>query len=115
MKITYWITTSILSIFLLWSSYSYLFSKAAIEGVRELGFPDYFRLQIAILKLLAVVIILIPQIPVAIKDWAYSGIILFFITAIVAHAVNKDPFIINLINILMIGIVITSYICLRKM
>lgn len=109
MKTIYWISTGVLSLFLLWSSYSYIFSKATIDGVRDLGFPDHFRIQLAILKVVAVLIILIPQIPVQLKEWGYAGIALFFITAIVAHTAHKDPFFITLINLVLIGILLISY------
>lgn len=115
MKTTYWSTTIMLSLFLLWSAYTYLFSKSTIDGVRALGFPDHFRIQLAILKLIAVVIILVPQIPIQYKDWAYVGITLFFITAIVAHTAHKDPFFITVINLVLIGILITSKIYLYKL
>ncbi len=115
MKTIYWSTTIILSIFLLWSAYTYLFSKAAIEGVKALGFPDHFRMQLAILKLLAVVIIVTPIVPLQIKEWAYAGIGLFFITAIIAHTAHKDPFIITVINLVLMGIMCISYIYLHKL
>lgn len=70
MKTTYWTSTIILSIFLLWSAYTYIFNKSTIDGVRELGFPDHFRIQLAILKIIAVIIILMPQLPIYIKEWA---------------------------------------------
>lgn len=114
MKNIYWASTGVLSLFLLWSSYTYLFSKATIEGVRNLGFPDYFRVQLAILKIIAVLILLIPQIPLQAKEWAYAGITLFFITAIVAHTAHKDPFFITLINLALIGILVVSYYHLPK-
>ncbi len=115
MKNTYWITTVLISLFLLWSAYTYLFSKTTIAGIKELGFPDHFRIQLGILKVLAVLILLIPQIPIQYKEWAYSGVVLFFITAIVAHTAHKDPFIITLINIVLIGITLTSNYYLHKL
>ncbi len=114
MKNTYWITTVLISLFLLWSAYTYLFSKATIAGIKELGFPDHFRIQLGILKVLAVLILLIPQIPIQYKEWAYSGVVLFFITAIVAHTAHKDPFIITVINLILIVITITSNYYLHK-
>jgi len=114
MKSIYWVSTTILSLFLLWSSYSYVFSKATIEGIRDLGFPDHFRVQLAVLKIIAVLIILIPQVPVQVKEWAYAGVFLFFITAIVAHTAHKDPFLITLINLVLIGILVVSYFYLHK-
>ncbi len=115
MKPIYWSTTVILSIFLLWSAYTYLFSKATIEGVKALGFPDFFRIQLAILKLLAVAVILTPIVPLQIKEWAYAGIGLFFVTAIVAHTAHKDPFIITVINLVLMLIMCVSYVYLHKL
>ncbi|MFS4494617.1 DoxX family protein [Maribacter sp. 2308TA10-17] len=115
MKTIYWASTGLLSLFLLWSAYGYLFSKPMIDGVKELGFPDHFRIQLAILKVIAVVIILIPQIPLQVKDWAYAGIALFLLTAIVAHTAHKDPFFITVINLTLVALLIVSNIYLRKL
>lgn len=115
MKTMYWLTTVLLSLFLLWSAYTYVFSKATIEGVKELGFPDHFRIQLAILKIIAVIILLVPQFPVWLKEWAYVGVGLFFITAIIAHTAHKDPFIITIINLILIAILATSYISLHRL
>lgn len=115
MKTMYWSSTLIIAVFLLWSSYTYLFSKAIIEGVKALGFPDYFRIQMAILKALAVIIILTPIIPIQIKEWTYAGIALFFLTAIIAHIAHKDPMIITIINLALIVVLIVSYIYFHKL
>ncbi len=115
MKTIYWTTTIILSVFLMWSAYTYLFSKNTIDGVKALGFPDHFRIQLAVLKLLGVFIILLPQIPIQVKEWAYAGIGLFFITAIVAHTAHKDPFIITIINLVLLIILMMSNIYLKKL
>ena len=115
MKSIYWTTTILLSVFLLWSAWSYLFSKPTIEGIKALGFPDHFRIQLAVLKIIAVAVILVPNLPVQIKEWAYAGIGLFFITAIVAHTAHKDPFVITLVNLFLMGLLITSNIYLHKL
>lgn len=115
MKLIFWSSTSIVSLFLLWSSYSYIFSKATIDGVRELGFPDTFRIQLAILKSIAVIIILLPNLPIALRISAYTGVALFLLTAIVAHIAHKDPIVITIINII-IGITLAiSYVYCMKL
>ncbi len=114
MRITYWISTIVLCVFLLWSAYTYLLSKSTIEGIKDLGFPDFFRIQLAVLKLAAVVILLTPQVPIAVKEWAYAGVGLFFITAIVAHFAHKDPIFINVINLILIVILVVSYVSFHK-
>jgi len=115
MQAIFWTTTIIISSFLLWSSYSYIFSEATIKGVGDLGFPDHFRVMLAILKLIAVVVLIIPQVPLPVKEWAYAGVGLFFITAIIAHFSNKDPLVINLINIVLLCILIVSRYALYKL
>lgn len=114
MRLSYWISTIVLCLFLLWSAYTYLFSKQTIEGIKELGFPDFFRIQLAVLKCMAVVVLLVPQVPIVIKEWAYVGVGLFFITAIVAHFAHKDPIFINVINLVLIVILVISYLYLHK-
>ncbi|WP_298533464.1 DoxX family protein [uncultured Algibacter sp.] len=114
MKTIYWTTTLILGVFLIWSAYTYLFSKQTIIGVRELGFPDFFRVQLAILKIIAVIILLTPSIPFQVKQWAYSGIGLFLVTAIVAHIAHKDSFLFTLINIFLIMLLVISNFYLNK-
>ncbi|KZS42885.1 hypothetical protein AWE51_16080 [Aquimarina aggregata] len=114
MKTIYWTSTGLLSILLLWSSYSYIFSQATITGIRALGFPDHFRIQLAVLKIIAVIILLVPQIPLQIKEWAYAGVTFFFITSIVAHTAHKDSIFISLLNLLFIALVFISSLYLHK-
>ncbi len=87
---------------------AYLSHQGTIEGVRELGFPDFFRIQLAFLKLLAVPTLLIPQVPHAAKEWAYSGVALFLLTAVVAHHAHGDPIALNLVNLCLFGILAAS-------
>ncbi len=110
----YWTTTTLLSLFLLWSAYSYLFDAGTAVGVRELGFPDFFRVQLAILKIVAVGVIVVPQVPPVAKDWAYAGVGLFLVTAIVAHVAHRDPVIITLVNVAIFGLLVASRMLLQK-
>ncbi len=110
----YWSSTLLVSLMLLWSAYGYLFHKATIDGVRDLGFPDFFRVQLAVLCMIAVVVLLIPQVPVKIKEWAYAGAGLFFITAFIAHVAHKAPFVISAINLIFLGLLVVSNIYLYK-
>ncbi|WP_299258121.1 DoxX family protein [uncultured Aquimarina sp.] len=115
MKIIYWISTVLVSLMLLWSSYTYFFSKETIEGIKSLGFPNFFRIQLGVLKIIAVFVLLIPQISVQVKEWGYAGVGLFFVTAIVAHIAHKDSIFISLINVFFIGLLIISNIYMYKL
>jgi len=109
MKTIYWASTLVISFFLLLSAYTYLFSKTTIEGVKALGFPDYFRIQLAVLKIIAVILLLFKFIPLQIKEWTYAGIGLFLITAFVAHLKHKDS-----IGILILLLVLFFVLCVSN-
>ena len=115
MKVIYWTSTLLLSAILLWSAIAYLTNKEMIEGVKSLGFPDFFRIQLAVLKILAVVVLLVPQVPLQVKEWGYAGVGLFFITAIVAHIAHKDGWGITVLNLVFMAVLITSNIYLHKL
>lgn len=54
-KITYYITTGLLSLAMAFSAFAYLSNPALKEGFQHLGFPDYFRIELAIAKGLAAI------------------------------------------------------------
>ncbi|MEL7273746.1 MAG: DoxX family protein [Pseudomonadota bacterium] len=110
----YWVSTSLLCAYLLASALSYLVSQNTIDGIRDLGFPDFFRVQLAILKLLAIPALLLPMVPLAAKEWAYAGVALFILTAIVAHFAHGDPWVLNLLNAALLAILIASYVTLPR-
>lgn len=112
---TYWISTLLIGLVLSLSAASYLFHGPTIQGVRELGFPDFFRIELALLKIIAVIVLLLPSIPIPIKEWAYAGTALFFLTAIVAHIAHKDSiwiFSLNIIFVIALGV--SRYSLLRN-
>ncbi|MEL6600103.1 MAG: hypothetical protein AAFR40_11310 [Pseudomonadota bacterium] len=49
----YWLSTGGVSALLLLSAATYVFHQPTIDGVRALGFPDFFRIELAVLKLVA--------------------------------------------------------------
>ncbi len=110
----YWISTGLVSAMLTLSAGSYLFHKATIDGIKDLGFPDFFRIELAILKLIAVVVLLAPQVPIQFKEWAYAGVALFFITAIIAHYAHGDSFVLHLVNIFFLVMLVMSNYTLTR-
>jgi len=115
MKIIYWTSTIVISLFLVLSAYTYVFNKATIDGVKELGFPNFFRVQLAVLKVIAVFIIIIPRIPLQIKEWAYAGVALFLVTAFVAHLKHKDSIAILILLLGLFTVLCISNIYMNKM
>jgi len=111
----YWIATGLVSAMGLWSGLSYIFDPGAIKGFAEMGFPPFFRYQLTVLNILSALILIIPGIPVQIKEWAYAGMGFFFITALVAHVAHKDPMVYNVILVVMMGLLAVSNIYLHKL
>lgn len=107
-KTIYWSSTLIIATFLFLSSYTYLFSKSTIEGIKALGFPDFFRVELAILKFIAAIVLLAPFASSQLKEWSYAGVGLFLLTALVAHIKHKDSIFIILLLLVLIGILIIS-------
>lgn len=95
-----WKATVVLSILLCISALSYLFHSETIAGIEELGFPSSFRIQLSIMKLVAVVVLLAPKAPKIFKHWALGGTFCFIVTAMVAHIVHGDPLMITVFLIL---------------
>jgi len=90
LKIGYWITTSFIGVMMIFSAYSYIAMEQAKEGFVHLGFPDYFRLELAAAKALGGLALLLPC-PPRIKEWAYAGFAITFVSAFIAHAVVDGP------------------------
>lgn len=80
-NITHWITTGILAVMMTFSAYSYLTQETLQQGFHHLGFPDYFRIELAIAKLIGVIALLTP-VAARIKEWAYAGFGITFISAL---------------------------------
>lgn len=89
-KIIYWAATALLALMMTFSAYSYLTQAEMKEGFHHLGFPDYFRVELAIAKVLGVVALLAP-IWARVKEWAYAGFAINFISAFIAHSAVGDP------------------------
>ena len=54
LKITYWITTVLFSVMMLFSATMYFTSPEMAQTFEHLGFPDYFRVELGIAKIIGV-------------------------------------------------------------
>ncbi|RBQ07071.1 DoxX family protein [Pedobacter miscanthi] len=90
LKITYWISTALVALMMIFSGYSYLTNETIKQAFHHLGFPDYFRIELAIAKIIGAVILLIP-IKGKLKEWAYAGFAITFVSAFIAHTASGDP------------------------
>ena len=89
--IVYWVLTTLLCLQLGFTAYAQLNLPQVAEAFTHLGFPDYFRVELAWAKLLGVVLLLAP-VPARLKEWAYAGFAFTLASALIAHfAVGDGP------------------------
>lgn len=89
--IGFWAVTGLLCLQLGFTAYAQLRLPQVAEAFTHLGFPGYFRLELAWAKLLGVVLLLAP-VPARLKEWAYAGFAFTLGSALIAHvAVGDGP------------------------
>jgi DoxX-like family len=108
-SITFWITTGIVSAMMLFAGFSYLTNPAIAEAFNHLGFPSYFRIELGTAKLIGAVVLIIPVIPKLIRQFAYFGFALTFMSAFIAHLSSGDPMSRALMPVIFLALLIVSY------
>jgi hypothetical protein len=99
---------------MLFSAYSYLTNPDMVNAFKHLGYPDHFRIELAAAKILGVVLLLIPQVPLKIKEWAYAGFGITFIAAFIAHISSGDPVTVASMPLVFFVVLVVSNIYLYK-
>ena len=114
-KIIFWVSTIL--IFLFEGVMPALTSQTemAKEGVRHLGYPLYFGNLLVVFKVAGTLLLIIPQIPARVKEWAYAGFAFDFIFAFASHwavdGLNGQTF----FPLIVLAVLIVSYINYHKL
>lgn len=89
--VVYWIVTALFCLQISFTAYAQLHLPQVAEAFTHLGFPAYFRVELAWAKLLGVVLLLAP-VPERLKEWAYAGFAITLASALIAHlSVGDGP------------------------
>ena len=112
-KITYWVTTAIVALMMVYSAYAYLSDDKMAQAFRHLGYPGYFRVELAILKLVGAALLLAP-VPSRVKEWAYIGFAITFVSAFVAHTASGDPVNYRMMPVVFLLLLIISYLTYHR-
>src|SRR3954469_15547829 len=90
--IGFWIATALLCLQIGFTAYAQLRLPQVADAFTHLGFPSYFRVELSCAKLVGVVLLLAPQVPARLKEWAYAGFAFDLGSALIAHlAVGDGP------------------------
>jgi uncharacterized membrane protein YphA (DoxX/SURF4 family) len=112
-KITYWVTTVIVSIMMFYSAYAYLTQDAMVQAFHHLGYPDYFRVELAIGKVLGAILLIVP-VSAKIKEWVYAGFVITFVSAFIAHTASGDPVNYRVMPVIFLVLMLVSYFAYHK-
>jgi len=89
MIIGFWIATALFCLQMSFTAYAQLRLPQVAAAFEHLGFPAYFRVELAWAKLLGVALLLAP-VPARLKEWAYAGFAINLASALIAHLSMGD-------------------------
>lgn len=113
-KIIYWITTGLI---VLMEGVLPVFTsqtEMAKEGIRHLGYPEYFGNALVVFKVIGALLLLIPQVPKRVKEWAYAGFAFDFIFAGISHFAVDGLDFQSFFPFLFLGLLVLSYLSYHK-
>jgi len=87
-KVRYGVAKGFIIFFMLFSAY---YSITHPMDFQQLGFPNYFRIQLSIMKLIGVLVLILPFTPVRVREWVYVAFGICMVSALTAHIFTGDP------------------------
>ena len=113
LKIAYYATTAIISAIMLFIAFETLTKPEVKISMAHLGFPDYFRVELGIAKIIGAVLILLPV--RLLRETAYIGFAIMFASASLSHAAVGDPIGKVITGLVFLAILTVSYVCDAKL
>ena len=89
-------------------------SELAKEGIRHLGYPDYFRIELTVFKVIGALVLILPMAPLRLKEWAYAGFGITMISAFIGHSVIDGFGFQSFLPLIFLGVLIISYVYYHK-
>ncbi|MBU3678908.1 MAG: DoxX family protein [Candidatus Kapabacteria bacterium] len=114
-QVVYWAATTVIALFegvvpALTSQ-----TELAKEGIRHLGYPEYFGNALVVCKILGVLALVLPRVPKRVKEWAYAGFAFDFIFATISHGAVDGMIGQTFFPLVVLGILAISYIYYHKL
>jgi uncharacterized membrane protein len=89
--VLYWAATFFLAVGMLAGGVQQMLQTGGyVDIVGQLGYPIYLLSIIGVWKILGVIAVLIPKLPV-VKEWAYAGFFFVMSGAVVSHMAMDQP------------------------
>ena len=90
-------------------------TEMAKEGVRHLGYPEYFGNLLVVFKILGSLVLIIPQMPSRLKEWAYAGLAFDFIFAFASHLAVDGVVGLTFFPLIVLAVLVVSYLANYKL
>ena len=113
-NIIFWVTTSFIVIFEGIVPVLTFRTELAKEGIRHLGYPDYFGVMIVGFRIFGVIALIFPQIPARIKEWAYAGFAIEFLSASISNIVVDGLTFNSIMPLIVMAVLLLSYFSFHK-
>ncbi|RZK92292.1 MAG: DoxX family protein [Pedobacter sp.] len=107
-KVAYWVSTGLLALFILPGVF-FMNSPEAQEGTKHLGIPQWLALEIGIGHFIGGLILILPFIGKRIKEWAYVGCGIKYISALIGHLAVDGPVAVSFSPLVIFGLLLISY------
>ncbi|UNY98551.1 DoxX family protein [Zhouia spongiae] len=108
-KVIYWITTGWLALGMTSTGIVQLIKmEEEVSNFTNLGYPLYLLTLLGVWKLLGVIAILTPKLPL-LKEWAYAGFFFAMSGAIISHLAVGDEIISILGPAILLALTIASW------
>ena len=114
-KIIFWTSTTIIALFEGVMPALTSQTELAKEGIKHLGYPEYFGNALVVFKVLGVLALIIPKVPKRLKEWAYAGFGFDFIFATISHGAVDGMHGQTFFPLVVCGILAVSYIYYHKL
>mgnify|MGYP003625303837 FL=1 len=112
-KVIFWVFTSIFVLFDGVGAIAFN-TQPAIEGIAHLGFPDFFRVELGIGKIIGGVLLIVPQVPHRLKEWAYVGFGISTLSAIIGHLAVDNSMEHVYLPLIVLLVLVVSYVYYHK-
>lgn len=113
-KTVYRISTGLLALFILPGIF-FLNSPMAQEGTKHLGLPKWFHLELGIANFIGGLILILPFIGKRLKEWAYVGLGIVYISALIAHFAIDGIIPMTFAPLVTFAFLLTSYLTYHKL
>src|SRR4030095_6027492 len=106
--ITYWTTTVIVAVMLLFSLSYLTGNEQVVSGFAKAGYPQHLRIVLGMAKPAAAIVLLMPGLAL-LKEWAYAGASFAWIMAFISARASGEPVQVWIVPPVLLILLLVSY------